>query len=219
LLCPRQEQFLPVIDLKFERRKGMDKGHKAATGVGRRDFLKTMSVGAAAGALGQSRAAKWAEPAGEAHKKIIGIQVGSVSFVDEGVEQVLDIFQQRAHINALWLAGFTFGRGLGGRQIPGRPLPDHGKLVYDLNYHGGNFATVHPQYYHDTGVDPKDLRASDHGNWDFFTEVVPAAKKRGMKSITWIEDVWRPDIPNIEKLQCVDLSGARTERVCHNNPY
>jgi len=117
------------------------------------------------------------------------------------------------------LAGFTFGRGLGGRQIPGRPLPDHGKLEYDPNYHGGNFATVHSQYYHDTGVDPKDLRAPDHSDWDFFAQVIPPTKKRGMKAITWIEDVWRGDIPNIEKLQCVDLHGRRTQRVCHNNPF
>lgn len=197
----------------------MEKGKNASAGVGRRDFFKTMAAGAAVGALGKGEPARGAIPGGKPKKKIMGIQVGAVSFVDEGVEQVLDIFQQRAHINTLWLAGFTFGRGLGGRQIPGRPLPDHGKLEYDLNYHGGDFSTVHPQYYHDTGVDPKDLRAPDYGNWDFFAQVIPAAKKRGIRAITWIEDVWRSDIPNVEKLQCIDLHGRRTRHVCHNNPY
>lgn len=193
----------------------MDK-QQGKTNIERRDFVKTVAAGLTAGALGGSNPAKAAVPV---EKKILGIQVGAVSFVDEGVEQVLDIFQKRASINALWLAGFTFGRGLGGRQIPGRPLPDHGKLEYDLKYHGGDFSTVHPQYYHDTGVNPADLRAPDYGDWDFFAEVIPPAKKRGMKAITWIEDVWRPDIPNIEKLQCVDLHGRRTHHVCHNNPY
>ena len=28
-----------------------------------------------------------------------------------------------------------------------QPLPDHGKQEYDDNFHGGNFATPHPQYY------------------------------------------------------------------------
>jgi hypothetical protein len=189
------------------------------TSTRRREFLKTVAAGAAIGTLGTPGAAKESIPASNGKKKIMGIQVGAVSFVDEGIEQVLDIFQKHAAINALWLAGFTFGRGLGGRQIPGRPLPDHGKLEYDLKYHGGNFSTVHPKYYHDTAVDPKDLRAPDYGNWDFFAETIPPAKSRGMKVITWIEDVWRPDIPNIEKLQCVDLHGRRTQRVCHNNPY
>lgn len=184
--------------------------------IKRRDFVKTMAAGVAASSL--------VKPAGmlgspSRNGKIVAIQVGSVSFVDEGVEQVLDIFQRRGHINALWLGGFTYGRGLGGRQVPGRPLPDHGRLEYDLDYHGGNFATVHPQYYKDTGIDPKDTRAPDHGDWDFFGEVIPAAKKRGMKSVTWIEDGFRDDIPNIGKLQCVDLHGRNTRRLCHNNPF
>jgi hypothetical protein len=40
---------------------------------------------------------------------------------------------------------FTYGRGIAGRPTPGQPLPDHGKQEYDLNFHGGNFATPHPQ--------------------------------------------------------------------------
>ena len=52
-------------------------------------------------------------------KKMIGIQVGAVSFVDEGFEKVLDIFQERASINTLFLAVFTYGRGIAGRQVPG----------------------------------------------------------------------------------------------------
>jgi len=74
-------------------------------------------------------------------KTMIGIQVGAVSFVDEGTEQVLDNLQERARVNTLFLAVFTYGRGIAGRQIPGQPLPDHGKQEYDLKFHGGNFAT------------------------------------------------------------------------------
>src|SRR5271168_4499544 len=82
--------------------------------------------------------------------RTIGIQVGAVSFVDEGTEKVLDEFQRDASVNTLFLATFTYGRGIAGRQIPGQPLPDHGKQQYDLNFHGGNFATPHPQYYQNT---------------------------------------------------------------------
>ena len=59
--------------------------------------------------------------------KTIGIQVGAVSFVDEGTEKVLDVLQERGGVNTLFLAVFTYGRGIAGRQIPGQPLPDHGK--------------------------------------------------------------------------------------------
>ena len=136
---------------------------------------------------------------------MIGIQVGAVSFVDEGTEKVLDVLQERACVNTLFLAVFTYGRGIAGRQIPGQPLPDHGKQEYDLNFHGGNFATPHPQYYKNTVL--KDTRAPDHGDLDILAEVLPAAKKRGMKVICWLEDVFRTDLPNIEK-----LAGARSVR-------
>ena len=61
--------------------------------------------------------------------KMIGIQVGAISFVDEGTEKVLDVLQERACVNTLFLAVFTYGRGIAGRQIPGQPLPDHGKQI------------------------------------------------------------------------------------------
>src|SRR6202162_6232539 len=148
--------------------------------------------------------------------KMIGIQVGAVSFVDEGTEKVLDVLQERAGVNTLFLAVFTYGRGIAGRQIPGQPLPDHGKQEYDLNYHGGNFATPHPQYYKNTVI--QAAHAPDHGDLDILGEVLPAAKKRDMKVICWMEDVFRNDLPNIGKVQERDLSGRNAETLCVNNP-
>src|SRR5215471_18543599 len=72
--------------------------------------------------------------AGTTQSKMIGIQVGAVSFVDEGVEQVLDILQERAAVNTIFLATFTYGRGLAGRQIPGQPFPDHGVQSSDAAF-------------------------------------------------------------------------------------
>lgn len=178
--------------------------------LNRRDFLKTTAAGAAATEL-------TAAPTGGG--KMIGIQVGAVSFVDEGAEKVLDIFQERAAINTLFLATFTYGRGIAGRQVPGQPLPDHGKQEYDLDFHGGNYGTVHAQYYKDTGIKPEDTRAPDHGSLDIIAEVLPRAKKRGMRTILWTEDVWRYDLPGIDKLQEVDLYGRRARRMCMNNPF
>ena len=149
-------------------------------------------------------------------KKMIGIQVGAVSFVDEGVERVLDIFQQRAYVNTLFLATFTYGRGIAGRQVPGQRLPDHGKQEYDTDFHGGNYSTVHPEYYRETVL--KQTRAPDHGNLDILAEVLPAARKRGMKVICWFEDVWRKDVPDIELAQERDLYDRNAATLCLNNP-
>jgi hypothetical protein len=147
---------------------------------------------------------------------MIGIQVGAVSFADEGTEKVLDVLQERGGVNTLFLAVFTYGRGIAGRQIPGQPLPDHGKQEYDLNFHGGNFATPHPQYYRNTVIEA--AHAPDHGNLDILEEVIPAANKRGLKVICWMEDVFRTDLPNIEKVQERDLYGRNRETLCVNNP-
>ncbi|HKW62910.1 MAG TPA: twin-arginine translocation signal domain-containing protein [Candidatus Acidoferrum sp.] len=177
--------------------------------VNRREFLK---LSAGAGAALSIPAVAFPSQS----KTMIGIQVGAVSFVDEGTEQVLDNLQELARVNTLFLAVFTYGRGIAGRQIPGQPLPDHGKQEYDLNFHGGNFATPHAEFYKNTVL--KQTRAPDHGNLDILAEVLPAARKRGMKVICWLEDAFRTDLPNIEKLQERDLHGQHAETLCVNNP-
>ena len=173
----------------------------------RREFLKAAAL---------STAPLLMRAAPSSAKKMVGMQIGSVSFLDEGTEKTLDILQERGAVNTLFLAVFTYGRGIAGRQVPGQPLPDHGKQEYDLNFHGGNFATPHPEFYKDTVL--KETKAPDHGKYDVLEAVLPAAKKRGFKTICWLEDVYRPDIPNIEKLQEVDLHGRNATTLCFNNP-
>lgn len=172
----------------------------------RRNFLQT----AAAGALTAS-----ASPA--ADRKMIGIQVGAVSFVDEGVEKVLDTFQRDGAVNTLFVATFTYGRGIAGRQVPGQPLPDHGKLEYDTNtFHGGSYTHIHPQYYRDTVL--TDFRAPEFGDFDVLEAVLPSARKRGIKTICWFEDVWRRDVPNVSQAQEIQFDGANSVTLCFNNP-
>ena len=81
-------------------------------GVSRRDFLKTttaVSLGAALNAAALVEGAT--EPGGNTGQKMIGIQAGAVSFVDEGVERVLDIFQEQGAVNTIFLAAFTYEIG------------------------------------------------------------------------------------------------------------
>jgi hypothetical protein len=175
----------------------------------RRMFLKTLAASGAALSLSP---AQTTNPA----KKTIGIQAGAVSFADEGVERVLDTLQQRASVNALFIATFTYGRGIAGRQVPGQPLPDHGKQEYDTNFHGGSYTKIHPECYRDTSL--QDFRAPELGDFDVLEAVLPAARQRGMRSYCWFEDVFRRDIPGIEKLQERDLHGRNASTLCFNNP-
>lgn len=118
----------------------------------RRDFLKHTTAVAALTSAGLSPL-----PAAESPKpaKEIGLQIGAVSFVDEGIPGVLDLLQERAAVTTLYLTTFTYGRGLAGRQIPGQPLPDHGAQTSDeKSFHGGNYAIPHPaghRYRHPHG--------------------------------------------------------------------
>src|SRR5256885_10734095 len=146
--------------------------------ITRREFAKLIAAtGVAAGLPLKAQSA----PA-----RMIGIQVGAVSFVDEGVAPVLDRFQHDAGINTLFVATFTYGRGIAGRQVPGQPLPDHGKQEYDTNFHGGNFARTHEQYYSRTCL--KNIQAPDHGDFDVPATVLPPAKRAGTRPFSRSEN-------------------------------
>jgi len=184
--------------------------------VPRREFIKTTGrIAVAAAAITPALLA----PAGadDRTSKMIGLQVGAVSFVDEGVDPVLAILQEKGAVNTICLTTFTYGRGLGGRQIPGQPFPDHGSQESDAKtFHGGNYATPHPEFYQNTVL--KETRAPDHGNLDLVKAVLPAAKKRGMKLFCSVEDVFRSDVPGVKEVAEVDLQGRRTGTLCLFHP-
>lgn len=152
---------------------------------------------------------------------LVAIQVGAVSFVDEGVAPVLDMVQERGAVNALFLATPTWTRGTGGRQLPGYPLPDHGVQEHDLGWIGGNYATVHPEFYGGTALGAVG-RAPEHPDWDMLASVLPEARTRGMKSYAWIEESGYAqalrDYPGFPKVLEVDVWGRPTTRPCFNNP-
>src|SRR2546423_181129 len=157
--------------------------------VRRRDFLK--SAAAAGMALAVSNAV--AEPPAKP-RKMIGIQIGSISFIDESLDQVLDTVQERGNAKTNFLATLTHRPGIAGRQVPGQPLPDHGVQEYDEKFfHGGNYATPHARFYEKTTL--KETKAPDHGpDVDILEMVLPKAKKRGVQVYCWYEDSFRGDI-------------------------
>ena len=180
--------------------------------MNRREFIENSAAAAAATAV-------FGWPNGfdaQSAATPIGIQIGAVSFLDEGSDKVLDALAEMASINTLFLATFTYGRGIGGRQPRGTPLPDHGKQEYDDNYHGGNFATPHSQFYKNTTIVPE--KAPDYPGYDVIADVLPRAHQRGMKVICWFEDVFRKEVPGLDKTFEVDVHGRPAARVCYRNP-
>jgi hypothetical protein len=177
----------------------------------RREFLETSALLTGGALLTRVADLSAAEP------PMIGMQAGAVSFVDEGTETVLDGLQEMGAVNTVFLATFTYGRGIGGRQVPGQPLPDHGRQEYDTTtFRGGNFATPHPQYYKNTSITPE--KAPDHGAYDTIADVLPAAHRRRMKVICWFEDVIAADVPGFDQAREVVHSGPASTFACARNP-
>jgi hypothetical protein len=175
----------------------------------RREFVRSLGIAAAGVPVAQSA---------DHTQKMIGIQLGAVSLVDEGTEQVLDILQQRAAINTLFPAVYSYSSGTAGRQLRGHPYPGHGKQG-GSDFRGGNFATVHPTFYRDTALDPLATQAPDHKGFDLLASLTSAARKRHMKVVALVQDSFESDLPNIEQLLERDFNGQKSDNACKNNPH
>lgn len=140
---------------------------------------------------------------------MIGIQMGVGPLAGRDYERVLDAVVEQGAVNTLFVFIFTYIREWTG--------------VEAARFHGGNYATVHPQYYKDTALKPEDTRATDFGNLDVLARLLPAARKRGLKTFCWvIEDNAKPRVPNIDVLWERDLygrvAGNHPAGPCSNNP-
>lgn len=194
----------------------------------RRAFLKQLSAAGALALNGKpsfanTSIASLSQPSSQAlpaasGKKFVGIQIGAISFVDEGIEKALDTVQKRADVNALMISVFTYSYGSEGRQQPGA-FSDHGLQKTNVHtFHGGDYATVHPEYYKD--VPFGDFRAPDLGNFDVFQSVIPKAKARGIQTFAWCEDQARPRyVTEFEQGAEVDVYGQTSSQMCLNNPH
>jgi hypothetical protein len=149
-----------------------------------------------------------------------GIQVSPVSFLDEGVEKVLDIFKERG-INTIFVSMFSYDRGISGRQMPGHPLPDHGAQEYDTGtYHGGFYGIPHAEFYTQTSLKGDKMRAPDFGDLDILAQVLPAAKKRGIRVFASVLDSfdYPEDVPGISDLTETTLYGKKASAMCFYKP-
>ena len=65
----------------------------------------------------------------------------------------------------------------------------------------------------------KPTKAPDNGGkYDVLEDMIPRAKKRGMKIYTWSEDVWNRTIPNFDLIPSAICTGGTQGTACFNNP-
>jgi hypothetical protein len=199
----------------------IDKGPESS----RRDFLKGITALPLVSMLtgrswsrssAETTFAQLASTAPKNEKRFVAIQVGARSFVDEGVDRVLDTFQQTAGVNVVMPAVFTYGRGLAGRQVPGQPLPDHGLQQYD-EIHGGSYSKLYSEFSSKSVI--QNVRAPELGEFDVLADVIPKAKARGMQTYCLFEEAYNPRLmPGFEQIAEVDLNGHAGGSTCFNNP-
>ncbi len=108
----------------------------------------------------------------------IAMQVGAISFVDEGVQEVLDTFNALAGVNAICVSALSWSRGNAGR-ASGGGFPDHGVAEPDV-LQGGAFFKPDQRYYQATSL--RRFTAPDrlYEGFDALGDVVGEARRRGM---------------------------------------
>lgn len=161
--------------------------------------------------------------------KFVGIQISPISFIDEGVETVLDTLQQRVGINVLmigtvsWL-GLKSGRSIS-HALDG--WPDHG-VPEPFAMKGGAYFDPDPTYYRETLI--KDYKAKDEemAGRDVLKMVIPEARKRGLKVFVELMEpffkyeghgsVNTVEIPNLAQCLEVDVFGRFGSEPSTSNP-
>jgi hypothetical protein len=151
----------------------------------------------------------------------VGVQIGAVSFVDEGVEQVLDTLAEQMGADTLFISTQAFDRGVQGRQVPWRPYPGHGPTELDDHW-GGSYVTQHPEFYEGTVLGPWRAPDADVAGFDVLASVLPAARARGLATYSFVLENTHSGltrrIPNWTKVLQVDAWGKTDAYACLRNP-
>lgn len=150
----------------------------------------------------------------------VGMQVGAITFVDEGVGPALDQMHELAGVNTLCISALSWSRGNAGRATTG--FPDHGVAEPD-NLQGGAFFPPDPRYYEGTSI--KHFTAPDplYRGFDALGDVIPEARRRGMSVYPYYcetaharpRPLWQPGFIRVLE---VDAEGRAGSRPCQRNP-
>ncbi len=197
----------------------------AAAGLGLGSTLTASAQqGGAAAAPGAGGAAGSASATAQAIPKappnnLVGIQMGPHTLLDEGIEHVLDLIQETAAVNTMFVYCHAYGGDLH------KPMDwlatDHGIAPKDQRNRKLPLVYVkqNEQYYKDTTLrHPKIDDSFVYHDRDLFKEMLEPARKRGIKIYPRILEAGPWGIVNYEKVTMVSASGARTKDACWNHP-
>ena len=161
-------------------------------------------------------------------KSFVGIQISPISFVDEGVDAVLETLQERVGVNTLMIGTVSWLGLKAGRSISHKfdGWPDHG-VPEPLTMKGGAYFQPHDEFYGNTSITNFQATDKETAGKDILEMVIPAAHARGMKVMPELMEpifkyaghgsVNNVDIPNLPQCLEVDLYGRHGAEPCTNH--
>ena len=157
-------------------------------------------------------------------EKFMGVQLGSHSIFDEGVDHCLDTLQEQGGINAVFVYSNTYHTFAAARSSEAL-ADDHGVPVRDpgsrnltnlwVNHRDEYFAETFLRYKRVPGEE-------EYADRDVFAELNEPLRKRGMKLYARILEGFREDLPpylpNWVKVGTIDIYGRINHRPCFSHP-
>ena len=179
--------------------------------------LTTAGIGLGLNAMGNS----WQKTKGD---PFVGMQLGSHSLYDEGIDQCLDLMQDTSEVNAIFLYA-TIYQGYSKERKLSFLATDHGTPPIDPNKR--NLPLVwfkpHEKYYSDTFLRHwSPSPSNEFFGKDVFADTFKPAERRGMKVYARMLEGWKPflndTIVGYSRIVTTDVYGQKTHLPCWNHP-
>lgn len=108
------------------------------------------------------------------------VQIVPCSFLDEGVDRVVQMTRDYARLSGLCLFTYTWSKSCAYRSF--RPVEGHPRGP-EYEFHGGLYVTPHAEYYKDTPIKPARLRTQDppFKDVDILEQVLRPCQAAGLK--------------------------------------
>ena len=196
---------------------------RQTSSLGRRDFLRNLSLGvAAAQGLALPLQAQAGPRAGAAAPFLApifnGIQMGPQTMLDEGIEPCLDLLQETAGVNAILVYSHAFHGDL--RKPDSTLATDHGKLPpANRSPLPSVWVRQHDQYFAKTRLRVRPTDPSlEYADRDLLAEMLEPARRRGIKIYPRILEGSGSSIAGFDSVRAIDVYGAPTAVGCWTNP-
>lgn len=180
----------------------------------RRDFLK--------GALALPALAS-AQPTPATTGKFNAIQMGPHTILDEGIERTLDLIQETAATNAVFVYSHTYHGDI--RKPPQFLASDHGVAPREMRNRKLPWVWVkhHDEAFKNTLLKHQKIDSSyEYYNRDLFTELVEPCRKRGIKLYARVLEGTGREVQRLvegfSKVVTIDVYGRPTTVACWNHP-